>query len=449
MDSKVRNTEFWGARTARSKEYFERAKKSILGGIASHLHKAEYEEYPIYIERGKGSRIYDVDGNEYIDYMGAYGPMILGYCPQAIGKAVIEQIGKGSQFAAPTESLNELSEKLTEVIPCADLVSYQSTGTEAIMVAFRFARAYTGKDKIVKFEGHYHGWSDEAQISTSAASLKQLGPRNRPWKIRGSAGQPEKSTQDIIVLPWNDLEIVEKTIKRQGHEIAAIITEPIMANCEPIFPKPGYLEGLRELTAENDIVLIFDEIITGFRLSLGGAQEYYKVTPDLSTFGKAAGGGFQIAGVVGKREIMETGVHPLGTFNANPVAVAACIATIRELEKPGVYEHMARITRRLTEGVTEIAKQKAITLYCGGEVSIWQLAFGIKERMNEYRDNFKVDKIAYQKFRMRALGRGIRFHSSRGRFYTSAAHTDEDVDKTLSVVEELLDEIFCGHISQP
>jgi len=438
MEVNVRDNEFWKSKTVGSKQYFERAKKTILGGIASHLHKGAYEEFPIYIERGKGSKIYDVDGNEYIDYMGAYGPMILGYCPQTVGEAVIEQIGKGTLFAAPNVALNELSEKLVEIIPCADLVSYQSTGTEANMVAFRFARAFTGKDKIVKFEGHYHGWSDEELVSLSATSPIELGPRNRPWKILGSAGQPEKSTQDIIVLPWNDLEIVKKTIKRQGHEIAAIITEPIMANCEPVFPKSGYLEGLREVTAENDIVLIFDEIITGFRLSLGGAQQHYKVTPDLSTFGKAAAGGFQIAGVVGKRAIMEAGVHPTGTFNANPIAVAACKATIAELEKPTVYDHMARLTRRLTEGITEIAKEKDISLYCGGEESIWQLAFGIKERMNDYRDNFKVDKVTYQKFRMEGLKRGMRFHPSRGRFYTSAAHTDEDVDKTLSVAEELL-----------
>jgi glutamate-1-semialdehyde 2,1-aminomutase len=438
MEANAKDKEFWNSKTVRSKQYFERAKKSILGGIASRLHKGPCEEFPIYIAHGEGSRIYDVDGNEYIDYMGAYGPMILGYCPQAVGEAVIEQIGRGSLFAAPTVALNRLSEKLTEIIPCADLISYQSTGTEANMVVFRFARAFTGKDKIVKFEGHYHGWSDEELVSTSAASLTELGPRNRPWKTLGSAGQSEKSTQNIIVLPWNDLEIVKKTIRRQGHEIAAIVTEPIMANCEPVFPESGFLEGLREVTAENDIVLIFDEIITGFRLSLGGAQGYYKVTPDLCTFGKAAGGGFQIAGVAGKRDIMETGVHPVGTFNANPIAVAACTATINELEKPGVYERMSGLTKRLTEGVTEIAERKGIALYCGSEGSIWQLAFGITERMKDYRDTFCVDKVAYQNFRMGGLERGIKFHPSRGRFYTSAAHTDEDVDKTLSVVDELL-----------
>ncbi len=425
----------------KSKELFERAKESIVGGVASSLHKSEYEQYPIYIERGKGSKLYDVDGNEYIDYMAGFGPMILGYCPAAIGEAVIEQIAKGSQFAAPTESLNDVSKKLTEIIPCADLVSYQGTGTEANMVIFRMVRAYTGKDKIIKFEGHYHGWSDEEMISFAPDSIKMMGPRSKPWKTLGSAGQRVKAAEDILVLPWNDLAVVKKTLKRQKHEIAAIITEPIMCNCEVVYPKPGYLEGLREVTAENDVLLIFDEIITGFRLSLGGAQEYYKITPDVCSFGKAVAGGFPLAGVAGKREIVGADVHPVGTFNANPISIAACKATIKELEKPGIYDHMAKLTKRLTEGINEIAKKRNITLYCEGVESIWQLAFGIRERMSDFRDNFKVNKIDYQIFRKGCLERGIRFHPSRGRFYTSAAHTDEDVDRTLSVADEVLSQI--------
>lgn len=428
-------------KTDKSKELFERAKESIVGGVASSLHKSEYEQYPIYIERGKGSKLYDVDGNEYIDYMAGFGPMILGYCPAAIGEAVIEQIAKGSQFAAPTESLNDVSKKLTEIIPCADLVSYQGTGTEANMVIFRMVRAYTGKDKIIKFEGHYHGWSDEEMISFAPDSIKMMGPRIKPWKTLGSAGQRVKAAEDILVLPWNDLALVKKTLKRQKHEIAAIITEPIMCNCEVVYPKPGYLEGLREVTAENDVLLIFDEIITGFRLSLGGAQEYYKITPDVCSFGKAVAGGFPLAGVAGKREIVGADVHPVGTFNANPISIAACKATIKELEKPGIYDHMAKLTKRLTEGINEIAKKRNITLYCEGVESIWQLAFGIRERMSDFRDNFKVNKNDYQIFRKGCLERGIRFHPSRGRFYTSAAHTDEDVDRTLSVADEVLSQI--------
>ncbi len=424
--------------TTTSAKLYETAKKTLVGGVASALHKAAWEDHPIYIERAEGSRVYDVDGNEYIDYLGGYGPAILGYTPEPVIRAVTEQIAKGAQIAAPFEKLNLLSQKLVELIPCAEVVSYQCTGTEANMLNFRLARAYTGKKKIIRFEGHYHGWSDEELVSNAPDSLKMMGPRNRPWRSLGSAGQREEATDDIIVLPWNDLDLVSQTVKRQGHEIAAIITEPVMLNCEPIMPHPGFLQGLREITAENGIVLIFDEVITGFRLALGGAQEYYGVVPDTCTFAKAVAGGYPLAGVAGKREIMEAGVHPVGTFNANPVVVAAALATLGELQRPGTYEHMKRITERLTDGVAEIASRVNLKLYCAGIASVWQLQFGIDAPMNEYRDNFVVDKRSYQTFRTMCHDRGIRFHPSRGRFYNSAAHTDVDVDQTLEVVDEVL-----------
>ena len=424
--------------TTRSKQLFEQAKGTLVGGLASALHKSPLEEYPIYVERGVGSRIYDVDGNEYIDYMGGYGPTILGYSPEAVMQAVIKQIAQGSQFAAPFEILNNVSAKLIEHIPCAELVSYQSTGTEANMLAFRLARAFTGKDRIIKFEGHYHGWADEELVSCAPSSLAMMGPRNKPWKSLGSAGQREAAVQDILVLPWNDLDLVQETVGRHGHQIAAIVTEPVMLNCEPIMPQPGYLEGLREITKKNDVILIFDEVITGFRLALGGAQEYFGVLPDICTFAKAVAGGYPLAGVAGKRDIMESGVHPVGTFNGNPMVIAACQATVRELEKPGIYKHMERITRQLTEGIAEIASQKGIVLHCSGVASAWWLQFGIDKPLTDYRDTFKVDKARYQQFRRLCLERGVRFHPTRGRFYTSAAHTAEDVDQTLRVVREVM-----------
>jgi glutamate-1-semialdehyde 2,1-aminomutase len=405
------------------------------------LHKSAYEEHPLYIEGGKGSKVYDADGNEYIDYLGGYGPMVLGYCPPALSEAVIQQIGKGSLFAGPTASINDVSKKIIEFVPCAELVTYQNTGTEAVMLAFRIARAYTGKVKIIRFEGHYHGWSDEEMISDAPVSLKMMGPRNRPWKILGSPGQRENAGEDIIVLPWNDLELFKKTIRRHRHEVAAVILEPVMCNCEVVFPKENYLEGLREVTAENDIVLIFDEVITGFRLSIGGAQQYYRVTPDLCTFGKAVAGGFPLSSVAGRREVMDSGVSPRGTFNANPVSIAACKATISELEKPGVYENIGKLTKKLTDGIREIARKKKLTLFTDGIASIWQVAFGVSERLEDYRDNFKVDKMAYQTLRQGCLERGVRLHPTRGRLYTSAAHTDEDIEKTLSVIEEVMGEM--------
>jgi len=421
----------------KSKELFHVATNYLVGGVASTIHKAPDEEYPIYAVSGKGSRFIDVDGNEYIDYMGSFGPSILGFSPEAVNKAVYRQIELGTHFALPTESLNELSRKLVELVPCADIVGYQSTGTEANLVALRLARAYTGKTKIIRFEGHYHGWADELYVSAAPSSLKSMGPRSRPWKTLGVPGQPENAGDNLIVLPWNDLDALETALKRHGNDVAGVIMEPIMYNAEPILPLPGYLEGVRKLTARYDAVLIFDEVITAFRLALGGAQEYFGVVPDLSIFAKAVAAGYPLAGVCGKREIMESGAHPAGTFNANPLCVAAALATIEQLEKPGVYEHMSHITGSIKRGVITLGKKYGIKLLCDNQVSVWHLQFGIDAHMRDMRDNFKVDKAAYSWFYKRCLERGVRLHSSRGRFYVSAVHTDEDVRQTLKVFEQV------------
>lgn len=433
------------SQTDTSKKLFTEAQNYLVGGVASSLHKAEHEEYPIYASHGKGSRIWDVDGNEYIDYMGSFGPSLLGFSPDELNRAVIAQIEKGTHFALPTESVNQLSRHLVEVIPCAEVVGYQSSGTEANLVNFRLARSFTGKSKIIKFEGHYHGWADELSLSVKPMSLKSMGPRNRPWKCLESAGQLDGSGNEIIVLPWNDIDILEKTIKRHKHEIAAVITEPVMYNAEPIKPLPGYLAAMRQLTRDNDILLIFDEVITGFRVALGGASQLYGVIPDLVTFAKAFAGGYPIAGVAGRREILECGVHPAGTFNANPLCVAAAITTMDIISRPGTYENLERITGRIKQGVNELAERYGVKLWCDNQVSIWQMSFGIDSPMTEFRDNFKVDKKTYLNFYKRCLDRGVRLHSGRGRFYISTAHTDKDVDKTLQVFEDVFKKMFNNH----
>ena len=428
--------------TETSRKLFYEANQYLVGGVASSIHKSPEEEYPIYAVAGKGSRFWDVDGNEYIDYMGSFGPSILGFSPDAVNNAVIAQIQRGTHFALPTESLNALSQKLTQLLPCAETVGYQSTGTEADMVALRLARAYTGKRKVIRFEGHYHGWSDELNVSAHPASPAAMGPYNMPWRTLEDPGQLYSASENVIVLPWNDLELLENVLRRQGQEIAAVIMEPVMYNAEPILPLPGYLEGVRALTKAYDVVLIFDEVITGFRLALGGAEEYFGVTPDLVTFAKAVAAGYPISGIAGRREIMESGVHPAGTFNANPLCVAAALATLQELEKPGVYEGMAHITSLLKEGVRDLGKRYGVKLYCDSQVSVWQLQFGIDGPMRNVRDNFKVDKKTYGLFYRECLKRGIRLHSSRGRFYISTKHTEEDVDKTLQVFDQVFAAIF-------
>jgi glutamate-1-semialdehyde 2,1-aminomutase len=417
------------------------AREALVGGVASNLHKSPHEAYPIYIDHGKGSRLYDIDGNEYIDYQAAYGPMILGYCPEAVNRAVIEQVGKGSQFAAPFRELNEVSIALRDIIPCAEMVTYTMSGTEACMLAFRLARAYTGKSKIIKFEGHYHGWSDEGAVSLNADSIGMMGPRNRPWKTLWSFGQLDEYVAQVIVLPWNDLDLLEETMKRHGHDVAAIVTEPVMFNCEPVEPKPGFLDGLREITRRHGSLLIFDEIITGFRLALGGAQDYFGVTPDLSTFGKAVAAGYPLAGVAGSKAILESGVHPVGTFNANPILMAACKATLAELRKPGFYTGLGQLTARLVDGIRERAQKHGIMAYINAVESVWQIAFGISGPLVDYRDGFRVDREMYHRFRMEMLNRGVRVHPTRGRQYVTAAHDEQDVEQTLAVVDEVFGEL--------
>jgi len=426
----------------RSRELYLEASRYLAGGVASNLHIGPDEEYAQYIERGDGSRIYDADGNEFIDFVGGFGPLILGYCPPAVDEAVREQMSRGTQFAAPHPLLNVVSRELVELIPCADAVAYQNTGTEANMLAFRLVRGFTGKTKILKFEGHFHGWADEQVVSHAADSLKLMGPRNAPWPTLGSVGQHPRSGEDLIIVPWNDLALLEEQLERHRHELAAVFTEPIMFNSEIVFPEQGFLEGLRELTAKHEIPLVFDEVITGFRIALGGAQEYYGVVPDLCVVSKAMAGGYPIACVAGRRDLMKTDVFHQGTFNANPISIAACHATLGELKRPGVYESMDALTDRLIEGISSSAKAHGVRLHCDGVRSVWQLAFGIDGRMKDYRDTFRVDKSAYRRFRQACLGKGIRLHPSRGRLYNSVAHSEDDIEAAIRVIDSVLAEGF-------
>lgn len=427
-----------------SKKIFDELKEYLVDGVSSSFHKTPIEEYPIAIDHGKGSHVVDVDGNEYIDYVAGFGPMILGYCPLAVNEAVRKQLEKGSQFSAPTEDLLKLSKKLVDIIPCAEMVSYQNTGTEAVMYALRTARAYTGREKIVKFEGHYHGWSDEEKISIDAALLSELGPVNRPYKIKGSYGQPDNAGDNMIVLPWNDLKALEKTFQAQGNEIAAVIMEAFMCDSGPVVPKKGYLEGVRELTEKYGIVLIFDEVITGFRMALGGAQEYFKVTPDLATFAKAVAGGYSLAVIAGRKDIMKCGVHPSGTFNANPIAVAAANATLEELSKEGTYERLEALGTRLSDGLQTLGKKYGKPLYtvAMGGIAVLEFGFTKEDPITDLRDCIaRCDTKTYDRLYLKAREQGIRLTYKRGRIYISTAHTEEDIDTTLEIFDRIFAEL--------
>ena len=307
--------------TQGSRRLYQATLPYLVDGVGSSFHVPSYRDYPIAMTHGKGSKLYDVDGNEYIDYILGFGPMLLGHCPPAVDRAVAEQLKRGTHFSAPTPELGALSRRLTQVIPAAEKVVYQNSGTEVVMYALRLARAFTGRYKIVKFEGQYHGWSDEEKVSIDADTVADLGPRENPRKILPTKGQRLSSADDLILLPWNDLEALDRTLTQRREEIAAVLMEPCMCDSGPILPQPGYLAGVRELTRRHGVLLIFDEVITGFRLALGGAQAYYGVTPDIATFAKAIASGYPFGAVVGRRDVMDCGVPASGTFNGNPLSL--------------------------------------------------------------------------------------------------------------------------------
>lgn len=431
--------------TEASRRLHQESTPYLLDGVGSSFHISSYRDYAIAMTHGRGSKLYDLDGNEYIDYILGFGPMLLGYCPEAVDRAVRAQLEKGSHFSAPTEDLKALSQKLTEIIPSAEKVVFQNSGTEVVMFALRLARAYTGRYKIIKFEGQYHGWSDEEKVSIDADRVEELGPRSDPAKIIHTKGQRLSSADDLIVLPWNDLAALENVLKARAGEIAAVIMEPCMCDSGPILPKPGYLEGVRALTEQYGVLLIFDEVITGFRLGLGGAQGFYGVTPDISTFAKAIASGYPFGAVAGKREIMDCGIHASGTFNANPVGVAAALATIEELSRPGVYERLEELAVMLEEGFRALARKYEIKMYLRHVGSIFILFFGFEEDAEDFRDWLgKADVSMYQRFVEGCEQYGVRFTDRRGREYLSTAHTREDIRRTLEVADQVLGEMKRG-----
>jgi len=429
---------------SKSKQMFEECSKFLAGGVGSQVRSAA--DPVLFFTHGKGSKLYDVDGNEYIDYLLGYGPSILGYAHPVLVKALKEAIEKGFQFGSETEEVIQFCRKLTHIIPCADEVKLASTGSDAVQGALRVARAYTGKTKVIKFEGHYHGWLDSVYVNHIPDSLQYWGLRNNPRKVLESAGQVESILSDLIILPWNDLEVLEKTIKERHFEIAAVIMEPIMANFGLIMPKKGYLEGVREITKKYGIILIFDEVICSFRVALGGAQEYFRVTPDISTFGKAVGGGVPLAGYGGRREIMELVAKKkcveAGTFNTNSLQIAAGLATLSELEREGTYERMTKLGKKLSSEMKNIADRFNIPFQVQGPGPMFGIRFAEKEAKDAREAVESRYAGLYPKFRFFLLERGVHiFPTEKGEFYLSTVHSEKDIDKTLNVVEDSFKEL--------
>jgi glutamate-1-semialdehyde 2,1-aminomutase len=432
----------------KSAELFERAKRSLPGGMDSvaRVPPPQVLPHPPYFERGKGSRIWDVDGNEYVDYALGFGPLILGHCPPELIPAVEDVIeNRGTTFGICHNLEIEAAERVVKHLPAVDLVRFGNSGTESVMIALRLARGATGKEKIVRFEGAYHGWSDVIHWNTRSP-LGSIGLKHAPRLVPGTAGIAEPYGQCLIIQPWNDPDVLRKTIRRRAHEIAAIITEPIMCNLGATMPKEGYLQFLREICTENDILLIFDEVITAFRLGLSGAQGHFGVQPDITTMAKALGGGYPVSAVGGKREIMDLmGQHAItsaGTYNGNLLCLAAVKATIEALEKPGVYERLHALGDRLRKGLEDVIHEAGIPAVAQGVGPVLQVWFQETPIAN-YREAAVSKSQAIHPLFVRALyKRGVMLNPGQfGVWYISTAHTEQDIDLTIEAARGAIQEV--------
>lgn len=429
----------------RSHELYELAKQTLAGGVSSNV-RLLGKPHPLFFDRAEGSTIYDVDGNAYIDYVLAQGPMILGHSHPAVLDAVNTAMRKGQLYAGQHEWEIALAQKMVEIVPSAELCRFGLSGSEMVQAAMRLARAVTGRNLILRFEGHYHGWFDNVLVSV-APPLDKAGPREHPNILPGTVGQTASALQDFVVLPFNDLALVEDLFARQGDQIACIMLEPMMCNTGAIPPEPGFLQGLRRLCDQHGALLYFDETITGFRLSLAGAQGYYGVTPDLSSFAKAMAGGFANAALVGRRDLMirfAQDVNHSGTFNSNVISMAASVAAIAELEKDdgAVYKHIDRLGHRLMDGLRELGQRHEIPLHVQGLPCAFHVSFTEQPPIRDYRDYAaKTDKERYNDFTLAMLTRGVRL-IGRGIWYVSAAHTDAQIDQTLAAADQALAEVF-------
>ncbi|MGA8271356.1 MAG: aspartate aminotransferase family protein [Candidatus Sulfotelmatobacter sp.] len=435
----------------RSKEWFERAQQSLVEGVNSPSRGAAvYEHGPIMLERGHGSHVWDADGNEYVDFMMSFGALIQGHANATLVKTVRDAMADGSHFAAATSAEVEAAERFCRMVPSAEAVRFTNTGSEATMLALRLARAHTGRRKFLKFEGHYHGWYDPFLLNAHSHTPEQLGDKNNPARIPDSAGIPASTFEDVVLAPWNDVAALERIIKLHGAELAAVITEPIMANMGCILPREGYLQRLRELTHECGALLILDEVVTGFRYAPGGCQEYYGVKPDISTFGKALGAGFPVGAVAGPRFILErmrwsenNMVLHYGTFNGHRLTMKVVAANLNLLAAEGAYRKLHAIGDAAIAGLREVFRRRKIEAIVQGFGPMFQIYFTERDAIHNYRDYCQyVDPKRYSRFVHRLLERGIYMTPSNGlHWIISTAHTNADVEMLVSAADQACSEL--------
>jgi len=419
----------------KSANWFSRAKQLLPGGVNSPVRsfKAVGGTPPVF-QRGEGAFLFDIDGNRYIDYIGSWGPLILGHAHPEVVEAVIAAVRNGTTFGAPTPAELELAELVVEALPSVEMVRFVNSGTEAAMSAIRLARGFTGRDKIIKFQGCYHGHADML--------LAKAGSGVASFGLPDSQGVPSAVTQHTLTVPYNNLAAVEEIFAQFPNEIAAITVEPIAGNMGVVLPQPDFLPGLRRLTQQHGALLIFDEVITGFRVAFGGAQSLYNVAPDLTCLGKIIGGGFPVGAYGGKKEIMEKlaplgPVYQAGTLAGNPVAMAAGAATLRLLKKTGVYQRLEMLGQKLAQGFSEAAKQSGVAVY-QTRVGSMLCNFFTDQEVVDYDSALTADTKRYSRYFHGMLARGIylapaQFEAS----FVSLAHTEKEIEQTIAAAHEV------------
>ena len=422
-------------RSAEETKLLERARRRLPGGVLGSSRYAD--DVGFVVKHGKGSKIYDVSGREYIDYVMASGPMVLGHAHPAVVAAVREQLEGGTTYFMVTEPVIELAEEICRAVPCAEQVRFTSTGSEATFFALRIARTARQRDKILKFEGGYHGSHDYSMMSSTPRS-----PKAFPAPVPDSSGIPHSLEAEVLVAPYNDLATVEGIVATHADELAAVIIEPFQ---RLIPPQPGFLQGLREITRRHGILLVFDEVVTGFRLAYGGAQQYYGVVPDIACVGKIVGGGFPLAAVCASADLMQPFdpardgkgefISQSGTLNGNPIAAVAGLATLAELRKPGAYETLHGTGRRLMAGLAELAQKSGLPAQVVGEPVVFDILF-TSEPVTDYRSLQKADGALARTFTTELIKRGVVKNTQK--MYVSLVHSEADVARTLEACEDAL-----------
>lgn len=426
-----------GFDTVKSEEVFTEAKTLMPGGVSSPVRAFKsVGGNPVVFDRVKGANAWDVDGNEYIDYVGTWGPAIIGHADDTVLKALNEQMQKGTSFGAPCALENELAKMVIDAVPSVEMVRFTNSGTEACMGMLRLVRAFTKRDVVIKFEGCYHGHGD--------AFLVQAGSGVATLGLPDSPGVPKGATTSTLCAQYNNLESVEELLKE--NEVAAVILEPVVGNSGFIPPTKEFLEGLRELTTKYGALLVFDEVMTGFRIAYGGAQEYFGVTPDVTTMGKVIGGGLPVGAYGGRKDIMEMvapagPMYQAGTLSGNPLAMTAGIETLKRLKEPGSYEYLDKITSKLINGILDAARENGHEV-CGGHISGMFGFFFCEGPVTCFADATKSDTEKFAKWHRMMLKKGIYLAPSQYEAgFTSLAHTEEDIEKTIAAAKEVFAEL--------